>query len=303
MRPPVLVTLFARFCATPPAISAQCSAASGERRVALLEFYTSEGCDSCPPADRWISGLPVGGFGPDRLVVLGFHVDYWNHLGWPDPFAQRKFTDRQQAAAARNRARFVYTPQLLLDGRDFRRGTVREDIAGRIDTINQRAAGAAFRVELGKGPAGTEGAVHDAYLALYENNLSNRVTRGENRSKRLQHDFVVRELAGPFRVSAGESAKFSHVFQLERSWKSRDLHVAGFVQSGGSGACPALLRLGLLLVQTTLCRNVLRQKFHLIGENAAIGENQVFRAVRHIWQIDQFHPGPFRRAVALLLVA
>src|SRR5262245_35805377 len=61
-----------------------CTAASSEYRMPVLELYTSEGCDSCPPADRWVSGLPARGLTTDRVVTLAFHVDYWNHLGWTD---------------------------------------------------------------------------------------------------------------------------------------------------------------------------------------------------------------------------
>lgn len=76
----------------------------------MLELYTSEGCDSGPSADRWVSALPGRGLGSDRIVVLGFHVDYWDYLGWRDPYAQRVFSDRQRAINARNGTRFVYTP-------------------------------------------------------------------------------------------------------------------------------------------------------------------------------------------------
>src|SRR5262245_59198706 len=70
-----------------PAVASagECTATSGARRVPLLELYTSEGCDSCPPADRWIASLPSRGLTSDRVVTLAFHVDYWNYLGWTDP--------------------------------------------------------------------------------------------------------------------------------------------------------------------------------------------------------------------------
>lgn len=227
--------------------SAQCTAASGERRVALLELYTSEGCDSCPPVDRWVSTLPARELGLDRLVVLGFHVDYWNYLGWPDPFAQRQFTERQQGTKARNRTRFVYTPQLLLDGRDFRRGVIRDDISERVAALNQRPPGASLKLDLDREAAGTltvkasvllnKGQPQTArfYIALYENGLSTQVTRGENRGKQLQHDFVVRELAGPFPASPGRAVEMRHGFQLAADWRLKDLYVSAFVQDSESG--------------------------------------------------------------------
>ena len=93
-----------------------CSATSGAQRVALLELYTSEGCDSCPPTDRWVSALATRGFAGDRVIPLAFHVDYWNYLGWKDPFAQARYTERQRFVNARVRTRTIYTPQLMLDG-------------------------------------------------------------------------------------------------------------------------------------------------------------------------------------------
>jgi hypothetical protein len=102
---------------------AECTAASGLRRVPLLELYTSEGCDSCPPADRWISELTTAGYSGDRVVILAFHVDYWDKLGWVDRFGQARFSERQRLSNNRNGARVVYTPQLVLNGKDYRRGT------------------------------------------------------------------------------------------------------------------------------------------------------------------------------------
>ena len=228
--------------------AAGCAAASGPRRVALLELYTSEGCDSCPSADRWVSSLGKRGLEAGRVVTLGFHVDYWNHLGWNDPFAKPEHSARQRAANQRNRATFVYTPQLLLNGADYRRGTFRDDIADRVNAINQVQPGARISLRLATGPAagisvqGTavvaESSRRDGaqvYLAVYENNLANAVTAGENRGKQLRHDFVVRALAGPFPVDARGEAAFIHRFPLDPAWKHADLRVASFVQNHHTG--------------------------------------------------------------------
>jgi len=100
-----------------PAVAQQLSARSGPQTVALLELYTSEGCNSCPPADVLVRSLAAKGLTLDRVVSLGLHVDYWDALGWPDRFAQAIFTQRQREIAARQRTRTVYTPQLVLHGR------------------------------------------------------------------------------------------------------------------------------------------------------------------------------------------
>ena len=218
------------------ASAAQCTAASGDRRVPLLELYTSEGCDSCPPVDRWVSDLPTRGFGVDRLVVLAFHVDYWDYIGWRDPFAHARFSERQRAANARIGSRTIYTPQLMLNGRDFRgRDTAR------IAEIGRSAPQASIRFAVAPAPAhfdvtgswsAGEAAARQAqgWLALYENRLANNVLAGENRGKRLQHDFVVRDIVGP--LPAGN---FTQKFTLDTRWKRNELGVAAFVQDARTG--------------------------------------------------------------------
>ena len=228
--------------------AATCTAESPAQRVALLELYTSEGCNSCPPTDRWVSELPARGYGPARVVTLAFHVDYWNDLGWPDPFAKAQYSERQRMASRRNGARVIYTPQLLLNGRHYRRGSLFDDFGKRLRAFNRDPARAKIRLRLqAEGAAdltvGGSVAVADvlaragahAFLALYENNLSSQVTAGENRGKRLRHDFVVRNLAGPFPVDASGFAQLRQRLQLDPGWTRGDLHVAAFVQSERSG--------------------------------------------------------------------
>lgn len=240
-----LIVMIAAATSTP---AATCGAESSARRVALLELYTSEGCNSCPPTDRWISELPARGYGTGSVVTLAFHVDYWNYLGWPDPFARAQYSERQRTASRRNGARVVYTPQLLLNGRDYRRGSLFDDLGDRLGAVNRDAARAKIVLQLqtdgatsltARGSvevadAAARGDAH-AFLALYENNLSNQVTAGENRGRRLRHDFVVRELAGPFPVDASGGARLQQQLDLDPGWKTADLNIAAFVQSARSG--------------------------------------------------------------------
>src|SRR5258706_10682079 len=100
--------------------AAQCTAKSDGKTVALVELYTSEGCDSCPPADRWLSSLGPRGFAPDRVVPIALHVDYWDYIGWKGPYARAAHSARQRKMAKLARAAMVYTPQVLLQGQDFR---------------------------------------------------------------------------------------------------------------------------------------------------------------------------------------
>ena len=248
--------LGAALCGASAADAAQCSAASGERRVPLLELYTSEGCDSCPPADRWLSGLPGRGYGPDRVVALAFHVDYWNYIGWVDPFAQQRYSERQRHAAARNQSRFVYTPQFMINGKDYRRGTWRDDFGEKVAAVNREPPRADLRLELnasadtiavnGSASIADAGdrAQAQAWLALYENRLASNVTAGENRGKRLEHDFVVRDIAGPLGIDAQGRIAFGHRFKIDPHWKQKDLGVAAFVQDARSGDVLQALALG-----------------------------------------------------------
>jgi hypothetical protein len=218
------------------------SRAAETARVSLLELYTSEGCNSCPPADRQVSALPRPQLVPEKLVVLAFHVDYWNYLGWTDRFAQRRFTERQQAMVRTQNLRTAYTPQLLLNGRDFRNiGSIENHVQ------HLAAAPAAYDLQLESKHSGNSLDIqvhatrhnHNAgpaelYIAVYENNLFTDVRAGENRGERLRHDYVVRTLIGPLAIPDG-SLRWTDKIAIGKDWKPGDLGVAAFVQSARSG--------------------------------------------------------------------
>ena len=229
----------------PAAMAATCTAASGPQRVALLELYTSEGCDSCPPADRWLSALPAKNLKSDRVLALAFHVDYWNSIGWVDRFAQARFSTRQRQQAARRGATVVYTPQFLLNGADYRRPAGFNDVDARVKAINGTQPLADIRLALHPGSEVLEATVvasakspgrTDAqlFIALFENSLVTAVEAGENKGRTLRHDFVVRELAGPLALDA-DGLRHRQTFVLDPRWKRQDLHVAAFVQHGRTG--------------------------------------------------------------------
>jgi hypothetical protein len=233
--------------ALPATNAGECTAASGPQRVAVLELYTSEGCDSCPPADKWVSELPGKKLTVDRLLPLAFHVDYWNQLGWTDPFSQANFSERQRQHSKRRDVSFVVTPQLLLNGQDYRRGALFDDIDGRVRTINQSKSLADIRIGISMTntlllakvgvSVGGDAALKRAqvYLALYENNLATAVNAGENKGRTLKHDFVVRTLAGPLMLDGDGNLASTQRFPLEARWKPQDLHLAVFVQHPQSG--------------------------------------------------------------------
>lgn len=222
----------------------QIATAGNVERVALLELYTSEGCNSCPPTDNWISSLPQPQFVPQKLVVLAFHVDYWNYLGWKDRFSQQRFTERQQELVRANGLRTAYTPQLVLNGRDFR------DTAGiqkQVSQINDQGTGVTLMLHverkdrmLSTGVTVDQAASStpepmELYLALYENNLESQVKSGENSGKRLRHDYVVRSLLGPVAVAPNRKTSEAWQIPLAADWKIADMGVAAFVQSTKTG--------------------------------------------------------------------
>ena len=219
--------------------TATCNATSGRELVPLVELFTSEGCDSCPPADRWLSAT----FPIDRAAgasVLAFHVDYWDRLGWKDRFASAQYTARQYAAMRANGATFVYTPQILVQGREVEAGgraaAEKAVAAGRSRapraTIAMEAQGTSVRVTATVDAAGTKNAA--LWLAYADSALVSDVKAGENRGARLAHDHVVRAFAtGANREADGRLAA-SATFARPRESGTQPTVVA-FVQRPATG--------------------------------------------------------------------
>jgi hypothetical protein len=191
---PCLISLIV---AAAPAARANCQAQSGSQLVPVLELYTSEGCSSCPPADRWISTLkPMAAQG--RVVVQAFHVGYWDYIGWVDRFAAPTHTARQRELAAANGQRGIYTPQLVRNGRDWRDyASALERPAGTPGAAITMSRSAPDLVEATVTPQPGV-AQWAAYWTVTEHGHSSKVKAGENAGELLQHDFVVRQY-----VSAG----------------------------------------------------------------------------------------------------
>ncbi|HQR60097.1 MAG TPA: DUF1223 domain-containing protein [Methylophilaceae bacterium] len=227
-----------------PVAAAECSATSGRNRVALLELYTSEGCSSCPPADRWLSGLAAAGYAGDRVIPLALHVDYWDTIGWKDRFAKPGFSARQREMAGLGHAGFVYTPQVMLNGRDYLGVGNPARFAADIAAINRNPARANIQLTLSQPgadslevSAAAQAGKQDSpllYVALYENNLNTAVRAGENGGASLHHDYVVREWLGPYPIDK-TTTPWRHKLRLDPEWKSPEMGVAAFVQSRASG--------------------------------------------------------------------
>lgn len=221
-----------------------CSSSSGDKTVPVVELYTSEGCDSCPPADKWFSTLDPARSG---VIPLAFHVDYWNYLGWQDPFAQAGFGERQRAGVRRQQGRVAYTPQVVLDGRDLRSWFRTAALDAGVAAAQGRKPGARIRIDATREgrrlQLNVSGAVEPesgaakpvVFLAITESNLVSRVTSGENRGVTLRHDHVVRELIGPLQTAAQGRFALRQEIAMDARWKPEHLSIVAFVEDLATG--------------------------------------------------------------------
>ena len=234
------------------AAAGACEVKSPAHTLALVELYTSEGCDSCPPADKWLRTLREGGLGPDKIVPISLHVDYWDYIGWKDPFAKSLFSSRQREMAQVQRNSVVYTPQVMLAGKDYR-GWARGGFAGDVKAVNSQPARADIRLALKAGAGNqvellaegrTAAAGARLVVAWYESGIASPVAAGENRGATLQHDYVVREWIGPLEFAAGAANV------------KRTLSVPGNADKGGAVAFVQDRRTGEVLQALSLpmCR-------------------------------------------------
>jgi hypothetical protein len=207
---------------------------------AVVELFTSEGCSSCPPADKLLSDLAAEAEAAGKPVyALSFHVDYWNDLGWADPFSRPEFTERQRRYAQILDGR-TYTPQMIVNGNGAFVGsqgrTARRSIA---EALEQSAGSAIALAPAGKGG----GAVTVEYavtgqqegdllnLAVVERGISSRVKRGENRGRTLKHENVVRAFR-TVRLDAG--GKGSAAFEVPPSVLGGRGLIIAYVQKPGT---------------------------------------------------------------------
>lgn len=201
---PVLVSMVMA-CSASPAIAADaCTVRSGPTVMPLAELYTSEGCSSCPPADRWLSQQ----IRRDDANFLAFHVDYWDDIGWPDRFASSQYSQRQRTRVGAAGQTTVYTPQVMLGSvvqaswrgsGDWRKSMQQaRQPAGAALTLRMQPAQAVWQVNLGAAAVGTQADGAKVWLARYVDAQESNVRAGENRGVTLHHDRVVRQLLGPW---------------------------------------------------------------------------------------------------------
>jgi len=223
------------------------SAPPAADRVAVVELFTSQGCSSCPPADRLLSKIAHDTHYPGKVIPLSFHVDYWNSIGWTDPFSSSRWSQRQSAYAGRvfhtNR---IYTPQVVVNGHTECVGNSDRDVAGRI--ADALATEPAAQISLAVAPPTPDGHLKvnvgaklakavaagdvDLWVAVYESGLSTDVKAGENASRVLRNDHVVRRMEKAFSLpgTAGAEKSGEIVLGIDKRWKVEDLGVAAFLQ-------------------------------------------------------------------------
>lgn len=155
----------------------------------LIELYTSEGCSSCPPAEEWMSGLKTQPRLWQDIVPIAFHVDYWDHLGWKDPFASKIWTERQADYSARWKKESVYTPAFVLDGTEWHYGKLPAAATDAPGVLKISVSGDQVTATF-KTSNGAEGR-YDIHLARLGFSLMTDVKAGENSGRKLMHNFVV----------------------------------------------------------------------------------------------------------------
>ena len=166
---------------------------SGVARVNLLELYTSEGCSSCPPADAWLSGLTQDPRLWRQIVPLAFHVDYWDGLGWYDPFDKHLYSERQQHIADRSGDSVIYTPEFALNGKPwsnwFNLRSIRLPDAANVGDLKLVMVG--MRLTASFNPVNVDYKYLELHVTVLAFGVDTKVGAGENAGRTLRQDFLV----------------------------------------------------------------------------------------------------------------
>lgn len=215
---------------------------TNKKTPVLVELFTSEGCSSCPPADRVLAQLEKDQSNNSaEIITLSMHVDYWNNLGWKDPFSAAAYSQRQSGYADKFKLDSIYTPQMVVDGQT-------QFVGSNLGTANKAITDAAktvkTNIELAKETDGklkikfADLPTHDdsyIWMVIAEDNLQTSVKRGENGGRTLDHTSVVREmkLVGNL-ASTDKSFEIEADYKLQSGWKKDDLKFVVFVQGKDS---------------------------------------------------------------------
>jgi hypothetical protein len=213
--------------------------AAADRTPVVVELFTSEGCSSCPPADAVLSDLVASQPVSNALVIgLSEHVDYWDSLGWKDPFSSHKFTERQSAYAAASNEADIYTPEMVVDGSAAFIGSDRETAVAEVSraashvkaTLRAVWATGSPRALIVDVPEGSVPSNATVVLAVVEDHLTSSVTRGENKGHQLSHTAVTRVLTTLGTTGKDGSFHTSAKIDTAAGWSMTALHAVVFVQ-------------------------------------------------------------------------
>jgi len=212
----------------------------------VVELFTSEGCSSCPPADALLQKFDSQPFPTADVIVLSEHVDYWNHIGWTDPYSSHAYSERQSSYGERLHLDGVYTPQMIVDGTREFVGSNSDDAQNAISKaaalpkiavriVDAKLDGDTLRahIEAGPLPAGKHSA--DVILIAALNRAESHVSAGENSGRRLTHVAVVRAIKKAATIAPGRSFSQEISLQLDKPPAASDLRAIAFVQEPGPG--------------------------------------------------------------------
>jgi hypothetical protein len=256
-------------------VPAATAASGGPTNPILVELFTSQGCSSCPPADAFVRDLPRLGFGRGRVVPLTFHVDYWDDLGWKDPFASPSFSERQRGYARSGTLRSPdgsngihgsYTPQMIVGGRvhfsggrrelalaEFRRAEAQPAIATLQGMVVAAPEQAVVTLRLSTQADSAYVRSWKVRVALAAKSARTVVRRGENGGETLEEAAIVRWLSEPIAVaSAAEPIRVVVPKFRDLDWNAAQL--VAFVQVGATGPVVAAWDLSVIPVIPVLAR-------------------------------------------------
>ncbi|MFQ5525086.1 MAG: DUF1223 domain-containing protein [Thermoanaerobaculia bacterium] len=244
-----LVAFASASCSDAPVGAQTGSPATGSQASSpiVVELFTSQGCSSCPPADRYLSELAERT--DVEIIPLSFHVDYWNYIGWTDPFSSEAWSDRQRRYARALGGNRIYTPQMVVNGRWVGVGSNRRDISRLLERARAEPSVAEVgvsaelvsddRLRIAVSTSGVysrlEGENLAAWVAVVESELETAVGRGENASKSLRNDRVVRKLERVQGLDLAEPGVSTTLeVGLEPEWLRDKLSIAAFLQETDS---------------------------------------------------------------------
>jgi hypothetical protein len=230
----VFLPLALGFSIVGNAMAAPQTISSGPERVSLLELYTSEGCSSCPPAEAWLSGLVDDSRLWKQLVPVAFHVDYWDELGWRDPFDSAEYTNRQKRLGGA----VIYTPEFMVDGREwnnwFNHWPLSLPAPTKAGVLSLTADGR--RITAHFIPSAPVGGGLEVQVVLLAFGVDVPVGAGENQGVTLRHDFlVVSDGHGPLNLNK-DSYDATVVLPPSVAVKARRYALAGWVSANGNTA-------------------------------------------------------------------